>query len=1541
MRVSRFGHDSVRYGRQIWTAEAGRLLTAAAIISALAATAPLRAGNGIWIGTANSTWSTPANWAGGNIAFGTGATAWFTNNIGANRVVTLDGAVASRTLGKLNIADSVATHYIFSFAGSGNGTLTFNNNAAGAEINHLAFGSGNNTIFGSTLPLVLADNLKIANATANRTLTISGGITGTGNLTLAAAGGGPITLDTTTNNPVGYIANTGAGSGLATISSVIGGNVTGIVQQSSTSTLLLSGNNAALSGGVSIRAGTLRGATSANCFGTGTITLGAAEGSADATLSLGHAGPFTRPLVVAAGNSGAATLITTVNSTYSGPVTLNQHHLMAASGSYYLTMNGSFTGEGSLTLASTGVRAITITTLPVDFIGTVTNAGSGSATTVISGGVGTNITGITQASATSPLTISTTALSVNADGTSLVNAGGSLLTLSAGTTGTGDLRLRNNSVLLNGITVSTLPLNHTGNLINEGTGTGSVLISGGATNVASLTQNSGTSALTVSGAVTAKAGGATLANGGGAPFSITGNVAGPGSLTLRNDSPLDSGITLSGTSINIAGAITNRGSGTGSVLVTSALGANVTRLIQDSATSRLVLTGNNTYGGGTRVEAGTLQVLNATGSGTGTGAVILNDGGTLLNEGTVAGTVVVNDGALLSGNGSAAGVVTNANGGTIAPSRGGGAAGAGMTMGSLSWNGGGVYHCRVTSIADSGAGPGVDYSRIVVSGSLNAVPGVSNLIIRLDSLEQTLPFATNHNYSLQILTYGTAPGLDLDDITLDTSDFLVDGIWALTNLNNAIYVVCMGETPTPTQNFWIGSGNWSTAGNWSLTHAPLAGEEVVFDFRSIADCTGDIVNDGLGSLTLAAGYSGTLTFRTKYPGQGAFTNVSITGDCTIDGGTVTHLANAGGGTATDRLMLTVQGDLLVGSNGRINVDGKGYAAGVGPGFAHGGTQNGIGASHGGLGGAGFKGYGYDVSLPRPTYGDYAEPATLGSGGSARGGGCALIRVGGLASVYGAITASAASGSGRYSGPTGGSIQLIAGSLAGNGSITASGRGGTDSTDTAGGGGGGRIAVILTAGDTFGTVACSAPGGKDATKSPGAAGTVYLQTQYQDKGEGVLIVDNAPHAISPYFLIGTLMPEPSDYNAAPDLSQLASIIITNQGRLILNTNTVFDFGVGNLATSGFTNSSVVVAGTNGIRFPSAFTVSANYQLLFNTAVAATGNWIVPNGAVLSHFLNYDKELYKFGLVLDGNLTIAAGGAINVDGCGYKSFSTVYSGPAAGGTTGGYGSGYGGMGGVSFLNVTAKPTYGSVTAPFNIGSGASYPGNGAIFLDIRGTTTLNGSITSRLTNNVTKTAGSSGGSIWLTTRHLIGNGMIDASGKPSSFSGSGGTSSGGGGGGGRISVVVTEGNSLDGVQLKAPGGRNTTVGYQHQSGAAGTIYTRTANQEGRGCLLIANDNWDMGLGVATNTLTLLPAPAEALNNELKLATLVISNLSYAALTKDLTVGDLYIATNSANRLFLKGRTLKVNSYFHKDWGGDAWVVYDSGQIIWKSGTLFLVR
>ncbi len=1153
--------------------------------------------NGVWIYSGNATWSTPARWAGSVIADGAGATAWFTNNISANSIITIDGAVASRTLGALHIGDSGATYYRFDFAPSVGGTLTFNNGSARAQINKRV----NATAETISVPLILASSLDLNNASAT-VLTLTGGLTGTGNLAFYANGAGGFTLSTLPVNITGVITNAGAGAGTTTISGGVGttvptivqvstnspltisttaltvnaggtslinhspsgakvftlsggttgtgnlvlknnsaiangitlaavagktlnhaglivnagtgaGNtyatliisnkVTGVIQESPTSMLTLAGNSTAYTNGVTIKAGTVYGLTSGNCFGSGGIVaLGDTSGSASATLSGGTT--IARPITVTAGNTGKASITAGGTAVFSGPVTLANHGLsLYTTAAATLTLSGGISGTGNLLLDIQGIRAIALSTQPVNPVGVITNLGAGSATATISGGVGANVPTIVQVSTNSPLTISTTALTVDGGGKTLINAspaGTKLFTLSGGTTGTGNLTLKNNSVIANGITVSGTALNHAGAITNSGTGSGAVLVSAGVgANVTAVTQASGSSSLTLSGSLTVNAGGKTLANASGAALTVSGGATGTGSLVLKNNSATDGGITVSGTSLNPAGSITNSGTGAGGVLVAAVIGANVTRVVQNSTTSMLTLTGNNTYAGGTTVENGKLLVANTAGSGTGTGTVLINDDGVLTNSGTIAGTVLINadgvlvnngtisgavtnnSGGLLAGNGTLSGTVNVKAGGTVSPGPNGASVGK-LMMGNLNWHGGGDYRCTVTSIDGSGSGAGVDYDQIVVSGALAAVTNGNNLVIRLDSLGETLAFDGGQNYGLKVLSYGTAPGFNLANITVDTSDFLVGGSWSVTNLNNALYVVSMGSTPSPSVNYWIGSGLWSTNVNWSLNHVPLAGEAVEFDFNhSLGNCTIDVLGNAVASVTISAGYTGSLTFQTRYPGQGVFTNFVVTGNLAVNGGVLTHTANTGLGTAANRLAISVGGDFTLGSYASINLDGCGYAANYGPGAGVSGTAaTRRSASHGGAGA--------NNPVTSSTYGSVTQPETLGSGANGAGGGALILRVGGTATLDGLVTAQGVGGSATACPGAGGSIFITADSVAGSSSLQA----GVATTGFYGSGGG-RIAVIATNGASLGTLTFRANPSASTQDGGGRAGTVYLET----------------------------------------------------------------------------------------------------------------------------------------------------------------------------------------------------------------------------------------------------------------------------------------------------------------------------------------------------------------------------------------------------------------------------------------------------------------
>jgi autotransporter-associated beta strand protein len=77
------------------------------------------------------------------------------------------------------------------------------------------------------------------------------------------------------------------------------------------------------------------------------------------------------------------------------------------------------------------------------------------------------------------------------------------------------------------------------------------------------------------------------------------------------------------------------------------------------------LTGVNTYTGGTTVDGGTLVVNNASGSGTGTGAVTVNTGAALAGSGIISGAVTINSGASIAP-GTSIGTLTVNNSVTLA-----------------------------------------------------------------------------------------------------------------------------------------------------------------------------------------------------------------------------------------------------------------------------------------------------------------------------------------------------------------------------------------------------------------------------------------------------------------------------------------------------------------------------------------------------------------------------------------------------------------------------------------------------------------------------------------------------------------------------------------------------------------------------------------------------------------------------------------------------------------------------------------------------------
>jgi len=229
-----------------------------------------------------------------------------------------------------------------------------------------------------------------------------------------------------------------------------------------------------------------------------------------------------------------------------------------------------------------------------------------------------------------------------------------------------------------------------------------------------------------------------------------------------------------------------------------------------------------------------------------------------------------------------------------------------------------------------------------------------------------------------------------------------------------------------------------------------------------------------------------------------------------------------------------------------------------------------------------------------------------------------------------------------------------------------------------------------------------------------------------------------------------------------------------------------------------------------------TLTSSTPLLTSLTLAAgtlvCSNWdttvraaqvIVQNGAVLScagPFTNAPAMSNRVHVVCS-NLTVDAGGLIDVTGRGYAGGQPGQSGCGPGAGWQGFwtpgGAGHGGYGGFMIgagLYLTSG-TYGDPVAPVLPGSGGGgstgagttgTAGGGAVRIEAADQVVVNGAILADGGPSIgmwTRAATGSGGSIFITCRSLIGTGRISASGGASEYIGG----EAGTGGGGRIAVI----------------------------------------------------------------------------------------------------------------------------------------------------------
>src|SRR5687768_2531195 len=202
------------------------------------------------------------------------------------------------------------------------------------------------------------------------------------------------------------------------------------------------------------------------------------------------------------------------------------------------------------------------------------------------------------------------------------------------------------------------------------------------------------------------------------------------------------------------------------------------------------------------------------------------------------------------------------------------------------------------------------------------------------------------------------------------------------------------------------------------------------------------------------------------------------------------------------------------------------------------------------------------------------------------------------------------------------------------------------------------------------------------------------------------------------------------------------------------------------------------------------------------------------------------------------SIVVNGTIDGNATGFAASAGTGQGGDAGPDNGG--AGYGGRGNSGFNpTTTGGTTYGSVTAPTDLGSGGGHAtaggaGGGSIKLSATGTITIAGTVRANGGNGSSGTAGGgSGGSVWIDAGTLAGTGTITAN-------GGNGSTWGGGGGGGRIAIHYTSGSPTS-YTTQAYGGIDPNCNCRH--GGAGTIYHKSSAQT-NGDLIIKNTNRSSG-------------------------------------------------------------------------------------------------
>ena len=560
--------------------------------------------------------------------------------------------------------------------------------------------------------------------------------------------------------------------------------------------------------------------------------------------------------------------------------------------------------------------------------------------------------------------------------------------------------------------------------------------------------------------------------------------------------------------------------------------------------------------------------------------------------------------------------------------------------------------------------------------------------------------------------------------------------------------------------------------------------------------------------------------------------------------------------APDKLVLEV-GKVAIEEGSAIDVSCLGRQAEGVTGYS--------GGSYGG------NGIGWGGGETNPSYGDYREPDSYGTGGrdangNYRGGGAVKLIADELM-LNGSINANGGASDlrrpmcgGSSGGSSGGSIWLDLGTISGAGLISANGGGMGTNLDntvlTSGAGSGGRIAIHYATNNNFvftgkwgnpsSVEARGGSGNLDSQELWAGAGTIYLRDKTTDnetlhiRNEYQSFVDengsgDSGTEISGYFpgnlivgggaswasgarviLKGDITLKVLEVNGQSILEHAGKLTITDRYLLVRSELEPTLICNGMFVPPGtqlsFENATVILNADQTTWKDITISLA---RFTINVPQTSWQNIIVENGTME---INAPQTWQSLKLSGSSRLTYGAPKPgfppnlmLTLDTLSIDENATIDvrgTGLQSSAVTGNSGGSYGGLGGES--NGKTNVIFGDEYAPVDVGTGGpGLAGAGAVKIIARNLT-LNGEIIADGSDSSSGPGGSSGGSVWLEVHALDGSGSIRANGGVGKAAGIAG------GGGGRIALYYDIPDF--GVVATVQGG----AGGNGLDGQNGTVY-----------------------------------------------------------------------------------------------------------------------